>query len=54
MLLAAVPALAQERRARRIANANAANDGTIAGNDFRRSDDTFRWHSLRAPAAFRF
>jgi len=32
---------------------NTANGGTIAGNDFRRSDDTFRWHSLRATAAFR-
>ncbi len=25
-----------------------------AGTDFRRSDDKFRWHSLRATAAFRF
>jgi outer membrane immunogenic protein len=25
-----------------------------AGTDFKRSDDTFRWHSLRATAAFRF
>ncbi|MBW6527192.1 outer membrane beta-barrel protein [Sphingomonas sp. RHCKR7] len=33
---------------------NAANGGTIEGTDFRRSDDKFRWHSLRATAAFRF
>lgn len=25
-----------------------------AGTDFRRSDDTFRWYSMRATAAFRF
>lgn len=25
-----------------------------AGTDFRRSDDMFRWHSMRATAAFRF
>jgi outer membrane immunogenic protein len=25
-----------------------------AGTDFRRSDDKFRWHSMRATAAFRF
>lgn len=24
------------------------------GTDFRRSDDKFRWHSMRATAAFRF
>jgi len=33
---------------------NAANGGTTAGTDFRRSDDKFRWHSIRATAAFRF
>jgi outer membrane immunogenic protein len=33
---------------------NAANGGTTAGTDFRRSDDMFRWHSIRATAAFRF
>lgn len=33
---------------------NAANGGTTDGTDFRRSDDKFRWHSLRATAAFRF
>jgi len=33
---------------------NATNGGTTAGTDFRRSDDKFRWHSLRATAAFRF
>lgn len=27
---------------------------STAGTDFKRSDDTFRWHSLRATAAFRF
>ncbi len=33
---------------------NAGNGGTVNGTDFRRSDDKFRWHSLRATAAFRF
>lgn len=33
---------------------NAANGGTVNGTDFRRSDDKFRWHSMRATAAFRF
>ncbi len=33
---------------------NAANGGSAAGTDFIRSDDKFRWHSLRATAAFRF
>lgn len=33
---------------------NAANGGTVSGTDFRRSDDKFRWYSLRATAAFRF
>lgn len=33
---------------------NAANGGTIEGTDFRRTDDKFRWHSLRATASFRF
>ncbi|WP_294195359.1 outer membrane beta-barrel protein [uncultured Sphingomonas sp.] len=33
---------------------NANNGGTVNGTDFRRSDDKFRWHSLRATAAFRF
>ncbi|MEH3047361.1 outer membrane protein [Sphingomonas adhaesiva] len=33
---------------------NAANGGTVDGTDLRRSDDKFRWHSLRATAAFRF
>ena len=28
--------------------------GTTAGTDFRRTDTKFRWHSLRATAAFRF
>jgi outer membrane immunogenic protein len=28
--------------------------GNAGGTDFRRSDDKFRWHSLRATAAFRF
>ena len=28
--------------------------GNASGTDFRRSDDKFRWHSLRATAAFRF
>lgn len=33
---------------------NAANGGTATGTDFARSDDMFRWHSIRATAAFRF
>lgn len=33
---------------------NAANGGTATGTDLRRSDDKFRWHSIRATAAFRF
>ncbi len=33
---------------------NAANGGTASGTDIRRSDDKFRWHSMRATAAFRF
>ena len=33
---------------------NAANGGTTSGTDFRRSDNKFRWHSMRATAAFRF
>ena len=33
---------------------NAANGGTVNGTDLRRSDQQFRWHSLRATAAFRF
>ena len=33
---------------------NAANGGTTAGTDFRRSDDQFRWHSMRATVGFRF
>jgi len=33
---------------------NANNGGTVSGTDFRRSDDKFNWHSLRATAAFRF
>ena len=28
--------------------------GNAGGTDFRRSDDNFRWHSIRATAAFRF
>ncbi|WP_085808534.1 outer membrane protein [Sphingomonas sp. TZW2008] len=28
--------------------------GNAGGTDFRRSDDKFRWHSIRATAAFRF
>lgn len=28
--------------------------GNADGTDFRRSDDKFRWHSIRATAAFRF
>jgi outer membrane immunogenic protein len=34
--------------------ANGTNGGTTSGTDFRRGDDNFRWHSLRATAAFRF
>jgi len=33
---------------------NAVNGGTLNGTDFRRSDTNFRWHSMRATAAFRF
>ena len=33
---------------------NPTNGGTASGTDFRRSDQQFRWHSLRATAAFRF
>jgi outer membrane immunogenic protein len=33
---------------------NAANGGTATGTDFARTDQQFRWHSLRATAAFRF
>ena len=33
---------------------NAANGGTTNGTDFRRTDDKFRWHSIRATAALRF
>ncbi len=33
---------------------NGTNGGTTSGTDFRRGDDNFRWHSLRATAAFRF
>jgi outer membrane immunogenic protein len=33
---------------------NAANGGTTAGTDFRRSDEQFRWHSMRATVGFRF
>lgn len=33
---------------------NPGNGGTAQGTDFRRSDDKFRWHSIRATAAFRF
>ncbi len=33
---------------------NATNGGSATGTDFRRGDDQFRWHSLRATAAFRF
>ena len=33
---------------------NAANGGSATGTDFRRSDDKFRWHSIRATAGFRF
>lgn len=33
---------------------NPGNGGTAQGTDFRRSDEKFRWHSIRATAAFRF
>jgi outer membrane immunogenic protein len=33
---------------------NTTNGGNASGTDLRRSDDKFRWHSLRATAAFRF
>lgn len=33
---------------------NAANGGNAAGTDFIRSDDKFRWHSMRATVGFRF
>ena len=33
---------------------NATNGGKTNGTDFRRSDDRFNWHSIRATAAFRF
>ena len=33
---------------------NPNNGGNASGTDLRRSDDKFRWHSLRATAAFRF
>lgn len=33
---------------------NPANGGSTTGTDLRRSDDRFRWHSIRATAAFRF
>ncbi|MBJ6120683.1 outer membrane protein [Sphingomonas mollis] len=33
---------------------NATNGGTVNGTDIARSDDKFRWHSIRATAAFRF
>lgn len=33
---------------------NAANGGTASGTDFRRSDDRFRWHSMRATVGYRF
>lgn len=33
---------------------NPTNGGSALGTDFRRSDDKFRWHSMRATAAFRF
>ncbi|MEH3034902.1 MAG: hypothetical protein PGN23_00205 [Sphingomonas adhaesiva] len=33
---------------------NANNGGTATGTDFIRSDDKFRWHSMRATVAFRF
>jgi outer membrane immunogenic protein len=33
---------------------NAANGGTASGTDFRRSDEKFRWHSMRGTVNFRF
>jgi outer membrane immunogenic protein len=33
---------------------NAANGGTTSGTDFARTDEKFRWHSLRATLGFRF
>jgi outer membrane immunogenic protein len=33
---------------------NAANGGTANGTDLARTDDKFRWHSIRATAALRF
>lgn len=33
---------------------NAATGGSANGTDFRRNFDYFRWHSIRATAAFRF
>ena len=33
---------------------NAANGGSASGTDFIRSDDKFRWHSMRATLGFRF
>ena len=33
---------------------NAANGGTANGTDFIRTDDKFRWHSMRATVGFRF
>lgn len=33
---------------------NTTNGGTAAGTDFRRSDDKFRWHSIRGTVNFRF
>lgn len=33
---------------------NAANGGNAAGTNFIRTDDQFRWHSIRATAGFRF
>lgn len=33
---------------------NAANGGSVNGTDFIRSDDKFRWHSVRGTLAFRF
>lgn len=44
-------------RARNSGSTPASNPFLLAnadGTDFRRSDDKFRWHSLRATAAFRF
>ncbi|WP_267349164.1 hypothetical protein [Sphingomonas sp. GM_Shp_2] len=33
---------------------NAANGGSTSGTDFIRTDDKFRWHSMRATVGFRF